>query len=86
MKKHLGTITILTRDRHTNSVAIQEVLTEHGKMIMSRMGVNPQRSCVKGCTGLVVITVEGTAREINTLAKKLNSLYGINAESVIITK
>lgn len=86
MKKHLATITVLTKDRHDNASRIQEILTENGNLIIARMGVNPQRACVKGCTGLVAVVVEGEAKEINSLTKKLDKLYGVVARSVIITK
>jgi len=84
-KKHLGTITILMKDRHNYSLEVQEILTVHGNLIMSRMGVNPARTCVKNCTGIVTVIVEGTAVEINALTKKLDKLYGVVAKRVIIT-
>lgn len=84
-KKHLGTITILLKDRHNWAVETQKIFTEHGRMIMGRMGINPSRSCVKNCTGLITLTVEGTAKEINDLTKKLDKLYGVVAKKIIIT-
>lgn len=86
MKKHLATITILTKDRHMNAVEVQKVLTAHGHLVLARLGVNPQRSCVKGCQGLITITAEGTVKEINDLTRKLDKLYGIVAKNIIITK
>lgn len=84
-KKHLGTITILMKDRHNHAVDVQKLLTENGNLIMGRMGVNPSRSCVKNCTGLVTLIVEGTAVQINSLTKKLDKMYGIVAKKVIVT-
>ncbi len=86
VKKHLGTITILLKDRHNYAVDAQQIFTEYGKMIMGRMGINPSRSCVKNCTGLITLTVEGTAKEINDLNKKINKLYGVVAKKIIITE
>lgn len=85
-KKHLATITILVKDRQKASVDLQKLLTENGHMIMARLGVNPQRACIKNCTGLVAIVVEGQAKDINSLTKKIDKLYGIVAKSVIVTK
>lgn len=85
-KKHLGTITILLKDRHRASADMQRILTENGSLIMARMGVNPERACVKGCTGLITIVVEGSAKDINSLSRKLNSLYGVVAKSIKITQ
>ena len=84
-KKHLGTITILLKDRHKFAVDAQKILTEKGNLIMGRMGINPARSCVKNCTGLITLTVEGTNAEISDLSKQLNKLYGVVAKKIIIT-
>ena len=85
-KKHLATITILIKDRQTNSKSVNEMLTENGHLIMARLGVNAQRSCVENCTGIIAIAIEGTAKEINDLTKKLDELYGIVAKASIMTE
>lgn len=82
----MGTITILVKDRQTHSRDVQEILTKHGHIIMSRMGVNVQRSCVKNCTGLITVAVEGTVRQINKLTEEIDQLYGIVAKSSIMTQ
>ena len=85
-RKHLGTISILMKDRHSYAAEVQEILTANGQLIMARMGINPARTCVKNCTGIVTLTVEASAREIAALTKKLDKLYGVVAKSLIITK
>ena len=85
-KKHLGTITILIKDRHANSPDVNRVLSEQGSLVMARLGVNVQPLCVNNCYGLITVTVQGTVKQINELTKKFNSLYGIVAKSLIITK
>lgn len=84
-KKHLAMITVLVKDRQTNSENVNKMLTENSHLIMSRMGVNVQRSCIENCTGMIAIAVEGTAKEINDLTKKLDELYGIVAKANIMT-
>ncbi len=85
-KKHLGTITILVKDRHASSPDVNKVLSEQGNLVMARLGVNVQPLCVNNCHGLITVAVQGTAKEINGLAKKLDSLYGIVAKSLILTE
>ena len=85
-KKHLATITILVGDRQTNSENVNKMLTENSHLIMSRLGVNVQKSCVENCTGLISIAIEGTTKEINDLTKKLDGLYGIVAKASIMTE
>ena len=84
-KKHLATITILVKDRQMHAKDVQQMLTDNGHMIMARLGVNPQRSCITNCTGLIVVAVEGTAKQISDLTKKLDKLYGIVAKSNVMT-
>ena len=85
-KKHLATITILVKDRQTHAKDVQQILTDHGHLIMARLGVNPARSCVANCTGLITVAVEGTTEEIDNLTKKLDKLYGIVAKVNIMTE
>lgn len=85
-KKHLGTITILVKDRHANSPDVNRVLSEQGNLVMARLGVNIQPLCLSGCTGLITVAVQGTVTEVSQLTKKLNSLYGIVAKSIIVTE
>ena len=85
-KKHLATITILVKDRQTNSENVNKMLTENSHLIMSRLGINVQRSCVENCTGMIAVAVEGTAKEINDLTKKLDELYGIVAKANVMTE
>ncbi len=85
-KKQLGTITILIEDRQTHAQDVQQMLTDAGHLIMSRLGVNVQPACVEHCTGLIVVVMTATTKQINDLAKKLNKLYGIVAKASIVTK
>jgi len=85
-KEHLGTITILVKDRKMHAKDVQRILTDNGNIIMARLGVNLQRSCVKHCTGMITVAVEGTAKQINDLTEEIDSLYGIVAQKSIVTE
>ena len=82
----MGAITILVKDRQTHAQDVQRILTDNGHLILARLGVNAQRACIEHCTGIIAIMVEGTVREINTLAKQIDGLYGIVAKAVIATE
>lgn len=84
-KKHLGTITILVKDRQTHAPDVNQLLTDNGHLILARLGVNLSRACVANCTAMITVAVEGSADEINTLTDKINSLYGIVAKATIMT-
>ena len=85
-KQHLAVVSILIEDRQTNAGEMNQLLTDSGHIIMSRLGVNVQPACIKGCTGLIALAVKGTAEEIKSLTKKLNDLYGLAAKANIMTK
>jgi len=85
MKKYLGTITILIKDRQANVETLQNVLTENGHFIRSRLGINVEPTCMAHCLGFMVLAVEGTAEEINFLTEKLSNLQGIIAKSTIVS-
>ncbi|PLX22145.1 hypothetical protein C0584_00115 [Candidatus Parcubacteria bacterium] len=84
-KVHLATITILIKDRQSHAKDVNQLLTDNGHLIMARLGVNVQKSCVEHCTGLITIAVEATATEISRLTKELDDLYGIVAKSSVVT-
>ena len=85
LKKHLATISILMKDRQSHAVDVQQILTDNGHLILGRMGINPSRTCVKNCTGIISIVVEGTSTEITKLSKQLDDFYGIVAKTNILT-
>lgn len=80
LKIHLGVISILVDDRQNHALEMNKLLTGHSHLIMSRLGVNVQPSCVKGCAGLVVLAVKGGKAEIKDLTKKLNARHGLIAK------
>jgi len=84
-KKHLATISILVKDRHAQAPDINQLLTEHGNLVMSRLGVNLQRQCVEHCMALVTVVVEGPKEEINDLNTKLDEIYGIVSKATYLT-
>jgi hypothetical protein len=86
MKKHLASITILVENRQTHAQDVQKILTDMGHLILARLGVNPQRACIENCTGIIVVVVEGSTKEINDLVRGLDSLYGIVAKATVMTK
>ncbi|OGI26689.1 MAG: hypothetical protein A2359_03360 [Candidatus Moranbacteria bacterium RIFOXYB1_FULL_43_19] len=82
-KLRLAAITILVKDRQKHSADVNRILTENGHLIMARLGVNVQRHCVSNCTAMIVVAVEGTARNIAKITKQLNGLYGIAAKASV---
>ncbi|MBT3355779.1 CopG family transcriptional regulator [bacterium] len=86
IKRHLATISILLKDRTNQAPLVNQILTDHGRLIVARLGVNVQRRCIEHCTAIVTIIIDGTAKEISALRKKLDESYGVVAKSNILTK
>jgi putative iron-only hydrogenase system regulator len=84
LKKQLATITILVKDRQSNAKQVNEILTEYGHIIISRLGVNLNRACVDNCTALIVVVVDAPVKDIKDMTKKINKLYGICAKEIIV--
>lgn len=85
-KKHLGTITVLIKDRHAQAPDINQILTEHGHIILARLGLNLQPKCIEHCMAMITLAVEGTSKEISDLTKELDEIYGIVAKANIVTE
>jgi hypothetical protein len=85
IKKHLGTINILIKDRQMHAKDVQKILTKNGHLIRARLGLNIEPRCIENCTGLISVIIEGTAKEIEDITKQLDKLYGIVAKYNILT-
>jgi metal-responsive CopG/Arc/MetJ family transcriptional regulator len=86
MKKYLGTITILIKDRQANVDALQRLLTDHGHYIHARLGINLEPTCLAHCLGFITLVVEGTDKEIEALKEKIAALEGMTVKSLIVTE
>lgn len=83
-KLHLATITILVKDRQMHSPEVNRILTENGRLILARLGVNVQRHCIEHCTAMITVAIEASAKDLNRITKDLDQLYGITAKSLIL--
>ncbi len=63
---------------------VQQMLTDNGHLVIARMGVNVQPACIENCTGLIIVALKGSIKEIKELGKKIDALYGIVAKTVIL--
>ena len=70
----LASISILTTNRQKASSQINTVLTDNGSLIMSRMGVNVQKSCTEHCPGMILLALKGEESKINELFNELGKI------------
>ena len=83
MTKHL--ILILVGKRKDSALKVQQILTEWGCMIKTRLGVHD--GVLEDCSdfGLMVLEVVGDKNNIEEVARKLNLLPGVEAKYVSLS-
>ena len=76
-------MTLILNNRIKNAVKLQEVLTESGCIIKTRLGLHEAGDV---CTneGLIILQLTGTSEGIEALEKKLNTVEGVKAKNVQI--
>lgn len=79
MERRIGVIGIVVENREEVSDKLNKILSDHGDIIVGRMGI-PYKE-----RGLCVISliVDGTTDEIGALTGKLGSLSGIKVKSAL---
>ncbi len=77
MEKRTGFVGIIIDNRTAHASAVNDVLTEHGKLIKARMGVNATDDCAT-----IALTVEASTDELGVLTGKLGSLPGVSVKSM----
>jgi len=69
-KEYLGTLNILVNEREINAPEVNNVITEHGRLVRARLGIHLQPKCVKGCSGLITLIVQGERIELEKFEKE----------------
>ncbi|BCS82281.1 TM1266 family iron-only hydrogenase system putative regulator [Anaerocellum diazotrophicum] len=79
MERRIGVIGIVVENRKEVSDKLNKILSDHGDIIVGRMGI-PYKE-----RGLCVISliVDGTTDEIGALTGKLGSLLGVKVKSAL---
>ncbi|ADQ39718.1 NikR nickel binding protein [Caldicellulosiruptor acetigenus I77R1B] len=79
MERRIGVIGIVVENRKEVSDKLNKILSDHGDIIVGRMGI-PYKE-----RGLCVISliVDGTTDEIGALTGKLGSLPGVKVKSAL---
>jgi len=77
-------IIVSVKQRQNVAASVQEVLTEFGCLIKTRLGITD--SSVDKCsqTGLIILEFIGSKKEINSMTKKLTKIKGVKVKAVAI--
>ncbi|WP_432736910.1 TM1266 family iron-only hydrogenase system putative regulator [Maridesulfovibrio sp. FT414] len=80
MDKRLGIIGITIKDRYKSAPLVNRTLSEHGDIIVGRMGL-PFRD--KG-VNVIGIIIEATTDEVGALTGQLGMLQGVKVKSLLV--
>jgi metal-responsive CopG/Arc/MetJ family transcriptional regulator len=86
MNNILGSISILSSNRHKNSLMLNQVLSDYSQVISARLGVNVQKKCTKNCLGLILLAVDGDDLKIKNLVKDLKKIKDLRLSLNILKK
>jgi putative iron-only hydrogenase system regulator len=82
MERRLGVVGIVIEDRRKAAPRVNEVLSDHGEIIVGRMGL-PYRG---RNVSVIALIVDGTTDELGSLAGKLGMVKGVQVCSSLIRK
>ena len=82
MDRRLGFVCVVVEDRKKSNLAVNQILSDHGELIVGRMGV-PYAS--KKCA-VISLIVDATTDEVGDLAGKLGMVEGVMVKSTMSKK
>ncbi|XXJ21669.1 TM1266 family iron-only hydrogenase system putative regulator [Desulfovibrio caledoniensis] len=80
MQKRLGIIGIIIKDRQQAAGTVNSILSDHGEIIVGRMGL-PFRD--RGVS-IIDLIIEATTDEVGALTGKLGNLEGVRVKSLLV--
>ncbi|CEO88562.1 MAG TPA: CopG family transcriptional regulator [Syntrophaceticus sp.] len=79
MESRLGVVGIVIEDRKRASESVNSILSQHGTIIVGRMGVPYQARQVS----VIALIVDGTTDEIGAMTGKLGNIPGVTVKTVL---
>ena len=76
-------MTLILNNRIKNAVKLQDVLTESGCIIKTRLGLHEAGDTCQN-EGLIILQLTGSDEEVAVLEQKLNSVEGVKAKNIQI--
>lgn len=80
MDKRLGIIGITIKNRFESAPKVNQTLSEHGNIIVGRMGLPFREKDVN----VIGIIIEATTDEVGALTGKLGMLDGVKVKSLLV--
>ncbi len=77
-------IIISVEQRQSVSASVQEVLTQFGCFIKTRLGITDSSKEKCSQTGLIILEFIGSEKEISSITEKLAAIKGVKVKTVSI--
>ena len=75
----IGVVSIIVTNRTSQAAKVNEIVSDHGEMIIGRMGIPYPPKGVN----IISLIIHGSTDEIGALTGKLGSLEGVQVKSVL---
>jgi len=79
MSKRIGVVSIIVTDRKNQAMQVNQILGQHGDMIIGRMGLPYRPEDIH----VIALIVHGSTDEIGALTGKLGLLPGLQVKSIL---
>ena len=81
MKNNHHTVMAVLLDKRTDAAPnVQEILTKHGCIISSRIGLHQADECTE--EGLIILHLCGSDQEISKLEEELSTVHRVKVEKM----
>ncbi|WP_353893486.1 hypothetical protein PRVXH_000231 [Proteinivorax hydrogeniformans] len=74
-------MTVLVNNRKSSAIRVQELLTESGCIIKTRLGLNGGGEACSD-EGLIILELKGDREKIQALEGSLNKVEGVKAKNI----
>lgn len=70
--------------RNQNAIYFQEILSHHGCIVKTRIGLHDVDKNKCSTSGIILLEVIGTAREKSSLEKAIKSIKGVKLQKITL--
>jgi len=76
---------IQVKNRQNDAGQLQQVLTNYGCFIKTRLGLHDMNDDQCSSKGLIILELAGTAADMDKVEKKIKELQGIEVQKMVFT-
>jgi putative iron-only hydrogenase system regulator len=77
--RRIGVVSIIIHNRKESAMRVNEILTQHGDVIIGRMGIPYEPKSIN----IIALIINGTTDDIGALTGKLGVLADVEVKSVL---